>query len=171
MRNSTHYLKGVGRLSAIAAVLLLSAGAALSAQTSGFGAGLVLGEPTGLAAKLWLSKEDALDFTAAWSFYRNAGDGKDNDGALYFHADYLRHFTGVVDVDVKRGELLPYAGLGGKAALGGDFYLGVRVPLGLVYAFEKVPLDAFLEIAPAFILVPETGFDVGGGIGLRYWFD
>jgi hypothetical protein len=37
-------------------LLIMIAAAPLSAQDSGFGLGLILGEPTGLSAKLWTSK-------------------------------------------------------------------------------------------------------------------
>jgi hypothetical protein len=34
----------------------------ITAQDHGFGLGLIFGEPTGLSAKLWTSKDNALDF-------------------------------------------------------------------------------------------------------------
>ena len=34
----------------------------IAAQDHGFGMGLILGEPTGLSAKLWTSKINAFDF-------------------------------------------------------------------------------------------------------------
>jgi diaminopimelate decarboxylase len=33
-----------------------------------------------------------------------------------------------------------------------------------------VPLDVFFEVAPGVGLFPETSVDVGGGIGIRYYF-
>jgi len=33
----------------------------ISAQDHGFGIGLILGEPTGVSAKLWTSNQNALD--------------------------------------------------------------------------------------------------------------
>ncbi len=151
-----------------AGLLVLAAGGA-AAQDAGFGAGVVLGEPTGLSAKYWLSGNDAVDFAAAWSFYRRAGKDNDDRGALYLHGSYLRHFFGLIDGG-REGRLVPYAGIGGKVAFSDDFYLGVRFPLGLAYMFRRAPLDIFLEISPALILVPGTAFDAGAGLGVRYWF-
>ena len=129
---------------------------------------MILGEPTGLSAKLRLSRDSALDFAAAWSFYRDSKDGRNDEGALYLHADYLNHFYGLIDVD--KGSLVPYVGIGGKVMFAQDFYMGVRIPLGLTYMFARTPLDVFIEISPGLALVPGTGFDLGGGVGLRYWF-
>lgn len=161
-------IKKSGRVAVVAMVLLVAGFGVVVAQDGGFGAGIILGEPTGLSAKLWMSRSSAFDFAAAWSFYRNSSDGRNDEGALYLHADYLHHFFGAIDVE--QGKLVPYVGIGGKVVFAEDFYMGVRVPLGLTYMFAKVPLDVFLEISPAIALIPGTGFDVGGGIGVRYWF-
>jgi hypothetical protein len=52
----------------------------LKAQDSGFGIGIIAGEPTGLSGKLWLGGNNALDMAAAWSlkvmviyYYRQIG--------------------------------------------------------------------------------------------------
>jgi hypothetical protein len=73
-------------------------------------------------------------------------------------------------IDIKPGRLIPYVGVGGKTALSEDLYLGLRLPLGLIYLFDKAPVDIFIEIAPSVLLFPETNFDAGAGIGVRYWF-
>ncbi len=149
-------------------LLLLLCGGNVFAQDSGFGIGVILGEPTGLSAKLWLTDTTAIDFAAAWSFYRNEGNGNDNSGALYLHANFLYHFKNIINV--KSGEFDLYTGIGGKVAFGDDFYMAVRVPIGLLYMFEKAPFDVFVEVSPALALVPGTGFDLGAAIGGRYWF-
>ena len=157
-----------GRIAAAAAILVLAGAGFLSAQDKGFGAGVIIGEPTGLGAKLWLSRDIALDFAAAWSLYRNDDEGKNDEGAFYVHADYLHHFFGAITV--QSGRLVPYIGLGGKAAFSEDLYMGVRFPLGLTYMFRKAPVDIFVEISPSLIIFPGTAFDAGAGIGARYWF-
>ncbi len=168
MKHTTHCGGKIGRLAAVMVVMIIAGAGTLAAQDSGMGAGVVLGEPTGLSAKLWLSKESAVDFAAAWSFYRSDDEGKNDEGALYLHADYLHHFFGVIDV--REGKLVPYIGIGGKVAFSDDFYMGVRFPLGLAYMFRKVPLDLFLELSPSLIIFPGTAFDAGAGLGIRYWF-
>jgi len=48
--------------------------------------------------------------------------------------------------------------------------VGVRVPVGISYLFDSVPVDLFLEVAPVVDLVPSTGLGWNSGIGIRYYF-
>ena len=49
----------------------------------GLGLGIILGEPTGISFKSWLSTTTAFDMAAAWSFV--------DEDALHLHGDYLVH--------------------------------------------------------------------------------
>jgi hypothetical protein len=149
-------------------LLLALCGALLPAQESGFGAGLVAGEPLGVNAKLWISQTIALDAAAAWSFYRKTGSGERMAGAYYVHAGYLRHFYDVVKAD--SGTFVFFVGFGGKITFREEFYFGVRLPIGLTYMIENQPLDIFIELAPAVVLIPGTTSDMGAIVGIRYWF-
>ena len=144
----------------LAVLLVLLACAQVPAQDSGVGAGLILGEPTGLSAKLWLSQSSAVDAAAAWSFL----DG----GALHLHADYLLHFYDLVDVP--KGRLPFYIGIGGRIVLESDTRIGIRFAAGADYMFDTIPLDIFLEVVPLLDLVPATEFDFNAAIGVRYFF-
>jgi hypothetical protein len=42
--------------------------------------------------------------------------------------------------------------------------------VGLSYEFDGAPLDVFLEVVPTLDLIPGTAFDLGAGLGLRYYF-
>ncbi len=132
-----------------------------AAQDRGFGLGIILGEPTGLSFKKWRSDTTAIGGAVAWSF------GKKNE--LHLHGDYLVH-----NLDVFRSQkdkLAPYYGIGGRIKIIKDeSRLGVRIPLGINYIFEKAPLDIFLEFVPLLDLVPSTDFEVNGAIGIRYFF-
>jgi len=130
-------------------------------QNNGFGLGIVLGEPTGLSAKLWTGSSNAFDFAAAWSFK--------GDGHLLVQADYVWHSFNLIHVS--SGKLPLYYGIGGRAIFSDDPLLGVRVPLGLNYLFDDAPIDIFAEIVPILDLIPETDFDLGGGLGVRFWFN
>lgn len=50
-------------------ILVLSLSAAAWAGGKSFGLGVMLGDPTGLSAKLWTSTSTALDFGVGWSGY------------------------------------------------------------------------------------------------------
>ena len=39
-------------------------------QSSGFGIGVIIGEPTGISLKHWMSQTTALDAGVAWGFDR-----------------------------------------------------------------------------------------------------
>lgn len=123
--------------------------------------GILLGEPTGLSAKLWTTWNTAFDLGVAWSF----GDG----GNFHLHADYLFHNFDFFDVD--SGSLPIYVGIGGRVRLeDDDSRVGLRVALGLEYILENNPFSFFFEVAPIVDFLPETEADVNGGIGVRYIF-
>lgn len=117
--------------------------------------GIILGEPTGISLKAWQSNSTAFDAGIAWSF----GD----NGSLHLHGDYLRHEW----LDVDSGSLALYYGIGARVQLADDPRLGARIPFGLQYNIPDTRLSAFFEVAPLLDLVPETSFDVNGGLGLR----
>jgi hypothetical protein len=131
----------------------------LSAQDSGFGLGIIIGEPTGVSLKTWVSQKHAVDAGIAWSLT--------NDW-FHIHVDYLIHNFELIEVS--QGELPFYFGFGAKLGIGNDFGLGARVPVGLSYLFEDAPLDIFVEVVPSLQLINQIQFQMNGGIGIRYWF-
>ncbi len=148
-------------------VLLALVAAAAVAEPSGFGLGIIIGEPTGLSAKAWLSGNTAVDAAAAWSVW--GGDHQ----AVHVHADFLVHSFELLNVDP--GDLPLYYGVGGRIKLAGhendqEMRIGVRVPLGISYLFDSAPVDIFFEIVPLLDIVPSTTFGWNAGIGARYYF-
>jgi len=131
------------------------------AQESGFGLGLMVGEPTGLSGKYWLSPLSAIDGALGWSF------GKNN--WVQLHGDYLIHNYGIVNVG--KGKLPVYYGIGARMIFSTANRVGIRGVAGLDYLFQSDPLDIFLEIAPVLDLAPEIEFDFNAGIGIRYYFN
>ena len=132
----------------------------VNAQDRGFGLGIILGEPSGVSAKLWTTGENAFDFGAAWSFSGN--------GNLLLQADYVWHIFRLIPVS--EGKLPFYVGVGGRVVFSEKAKIGVRVPLGFDYLFSNAPVDIFLELVPILNLAPDTDFDFNGGVGVRYWF-
>ncbi|MDY7029116.1 MAG: hypothetical protein SVR04_12520 [Spirochaetota bacterium] len=139
----------------ISAVLLTN----LYAEGQKFGLGVIAGEPTGITAKMYLSENDAVDAAASWSFVKDR---------IHLHADYIRHFPGVIDREFD--DFVLYAGVGGLVELDDESEFGARIPVGVNYYFNSVPVELFLEIGPALLLIPETRFEFTGGIGARYYF-
>ena len=150
-------------LTAIILSALLWSGAAGAQPPRGgkFGLGILVGEPTGITGKVWFDQRHALDVGASWLFHGES---------FYLTVDYLFHSAPVART--ASFELPLYIGVGGLLAAGRkhDAGVGVRVPLGLAFEFRSVPLELSLEVAPGVLLVPGTGFNIDGGLGLRYYF-
>jgi len=134
---------------------------ASAAQVGGTGVGIVLGEPSGLSAKHWVSSENAIQAGLAFSL--------DENDYIYLQADYLWHVPGLVKLN--SAEFLLHYGVGaafGFADAGSAF--AIRGPVGLSYKFAQAPVDIFVELAPIFLLSPDTDLDIQFGIGSRYYF-
>jgi len=133
-----------------------------SAGPGGFELGIILGEPSGISAKTWFDGNTALDGAVSWSLK----DKHSND--LYLHADFLWHDFDLID---QSSGLMPlYYGIGGRVILADDARLGARVPVGISWYLSGVPLDLFVEIAAVVDVIPDTDFDINGGIGIRFIF-
>ena len=144
-------------------------------QSTGVGAGVIVGEPTGISAKFWTSDVNAFDIAIGWS---STGEWQRIDNGLYYnsgpsflniHADYVWHDYGVI----KSQERLPlYYGIGFHydEGSGSPVAFGVRGVLGIDWMPRTVPLDVFLEMAPVLYLTPGAGFGIDAGIGTRFFF-
>jgi hypothetical protein len=121
-----------------------------SAQDHGFGMGLILGEPTGLSAKLWTSKENAFDFGLGVSVGGDRIKYKGNynrTSRIHFHMDYLWHAFNAIN-STERFPL--YYGIGGRFNTGGNYEgsFGVRGVFGIAWFPRSTPIDVFLEFLP-----------------------
>lgn len=136
----------------------------------GFGAGIVLGEPTGLSGKLALGRRAAVDFLAAYSI----------NNFFLLGSDFLFHFPHAFGSKVAfASELEPYVGVGGSIAISNrstilgsvsSFGIGVRIPLGIEWVTPSIPVGIYVEVAPGIWLFPATVALIQGGIGVRYYF-
>ena len=162
-------------------------------SNKGFGLGLELGFPSGITGKYWLgdSTDRALDFGIGYT-YDYAFNGDRFEG-IYLYADYLFHLLSLASTD--SFELPFYIGVGpqfwswtdynfacpgpGPTYCGGSA-LGVRVPIGIAFDLNNVPLDIFLQFVPNVDLffgynnVYNRGsFELflNGSVGIRYYFN
>jgi hypothetical protein len=141
--------------------LLLLNGYSLS-QDKGFGIGVIVGEPTGVSAKSWITSVTAIDAALAWSFV--------DKGALHIHADYLFHNFHLISLETK-GSWPIYYGIGARLKFGDkDTQLALRIPVGIDYLFGDAPVDIFLEVVPMLELIPKTKFQFNAALGARYFF-
>ena len=151
------------RVIALAMILtLIGTAAQAGSNNSGFGIGIMAGEPTGVSMKLWLSEANALDAGVAWSLESN--------NSFQLQVDYVMHKFDLINVG--DGSLPLYFGLGGRIRFreNNSDDIGVRVPVGLDYLFEDTPIDIFGEIVPILDLAPSTEFDINAAVGARFYF-
>jgi len=155
----------------IVAVLGISAAPARAddIEKGSFGVGLIIGEPTGVTARLYLSDDQAVQAAVGSAFI---------GGGLQIHADYCFHPWILQERDTFT--LPVYFGPGVRLIRYDDgrdshyYAFGLRAVIGIVFDFKNVPLDVFLEVAG----VAEYGFRDGkgfgvalnGGAGIRYYF-
>ena len=162
------------RWSGVVIVLTLLVGTARAepVEKGSFGIGLVIGEPTGIAAKLYLDDDTAIQGAVGGAFI---------GGGIVVQADYLLHPWILEDRDSFTMPLYLGPGVRFINYRGGSdtdyFAVGLRAVVGILFDFKEVPLDVFLEIAG----VGEWGFggaeeDNGlapgfeAGLGARYYF-
>ena len=143
----------------LAGVFLVMVSVKCVAQDKGFGLGVILGEPTGVSGKSWVSQKNAVDGGLAWSFR--------GSGSFHIHADYLWHFIGVPQATER---FSVYVGVGGRIIAHDESVIGARFPVGLVWWPKGAPIDVFVEFVPILDLAPASELDANGGIGVRYFF-
>lgn len=141
-------------------------------QGRDLGLGVILGEPSGLTGKYWLSVANAVDLHLSFDF---------SDEAFALLSNYLFHFD-LARVSSRSVELPVYVGIGGKLLVDADdksgraddrdddVRLGVRVPLGISVLLTQAPLEFFGEVGLGISVLPRTSPDLDGGIGVRYYF-
>lgn len=164
------------RLALALAVLALAAPAraddddnARGADKGTLGVGIIVGEPTGVTAKLYIKDDQAIQAAVGSAFI---------GGGLQLHADYVFH---PYILQSRPSFVLPvYFGPGVRLidyTNGRDsssFAIGARLVGGLLFDFKNVPLDVFFEVAG--VLEYEFKDGEGGGLalnagaGIRYYF-
>ncbi len=153
---------------AIGVVASLGSSREAAAQSGGgnFGLGLIVGEPTGVSGKLYLSRRNAIDGAVGFGFVDERG--------LHVHADYLWH--PLVLTQAPSFDLPLYIGVGGRLVSHSDhMHIGPRGVVGILFAFKTAPIDVFLEFAAGLDLVSGDHKHRGGltldlSAGIRYYF-
>lgn len=145
-----------------------------------FGIGLELGAPTGFNGKYFLTGDRALNFGLGWIDDTYYYDGR---AGYNIYLDYLFHPFSITNQPAFK---LPFfVGIGGRfwnfdrnnAGLNNGDALGVRVPVGIAFDLNKVPLDIYIQltfVADIFFNYDRNGDRFGphleGSVGVRYWF-
>jgi hypothetical protein len=147
------------------------------------GAGLVLGDPTGLSGKLWLGQTNAIDAGLGfWGYGVNDPCWTDNNNVR--HCDRFGNSNGTLNVDylwqsnIVRGtaQLDWHIGGGGRfswwgGCTGDCVAFAARGPIGLDLMFQNPNfLEVFFELALALQVLPGINLYPEGALGVRaYW--
>jgi hypothetical protein len=143
--------------------------ASRGADKGTLGVGIILGEPTGVTAKLYLSDDQAVQAAVGSAFI---------GGGLQLHGDYVFH---PYILQTRPSFVLPvYVGPGVRlidytnGRESSSFAIGARAVGGLLFDFKEVPLDAFVEVAGVleYEFRDGAGFAIrlNAGAGVRYYF-
>ena len=145
----------------LGALGVLAGGGDDASAQEGLGLGIILGEPTGISMKSWLSTTTAFDMAAAWSFV--------DEDALHLHGDFLVHNYDVFRVN--KGYMPLYYGIGARLKTqNNDSRVGIRFPVGVNYLFAAEPIGIFFEVVPILDVTPSTEFNLNASLGARYFF-
>lgn len=141
-----------------------------------FGVGFKLGEPSSLSGKYIVDAKVAYDAQISFT----------TRDYLVIYGDRLFHFPDLITQNSMSERLSPYVGVGPlfvfqmrKDHDKGQYFnerddklaFGVRVPFGIEWMWEKVPLGIGLELAPGIMVLPATIGILQGGLSLRYYFN
>lgn len=121
------------------------------------GAGVVLGNPTGVTAKLWVSESRALA----------AGLGISTNITLYM--DHVWHSWTVLPQPAE-GRLSVYVGPGMQIRARPTDEFSLRAVMGVAYWLPHRPVELFLELVPVLRCFPGGSVGLDGGVGFRLYF-
>lgn len=157
----------------ISFIILTQESKSFAPQGKNFGIGVIIGEPTGLTAKIWTQKDMALAFSLGNSYF----------GSVRIGMDYLWHFNAFNSNIVNL-----YAGPGAAIGIGessGWWYkdkdqkwykssdeigLGIRGILGINVVPRNSPIEIFGELGLMVGFLPGTYTNFEGAIGIRFYF-
>lgn len=160
-------------LLSLALVTLVTATSARAEDKGLFGVGLIVGDPSGISAKYYLSDDTAIDAAVGVGLIKTG---------IHAHSDFLWH-PAVLESQEKF--VMPlYFGPGVRVLIEDQdretdqvLHLGLRIVVGVLFDFRTIPLDVFIEGAPIVewkftSLEDEAGFGLGINVagGVRYYF-
>ncbi len=136
---------------------------AANADKGEFDLGVAGGSPNGITAKYWTTEKTAIDLFGEWSF---------NSNEYKAHADFLYHDFDKIDLEDTRIAFYYGGGVRFKFADNSDdTQVGLRIPFGLEYFLNDIPVEFFGELAPRVNVYPSTNFGMDVMIGVRYRFN
>ncbi len=129
-------------------------------QAGSFELGGILGVPSGLNSRYWITDRYGLELSL----------GASPDRDFMFSLDFLFELIEMYRADDHSLRL--YTGAGSLAGyISKDRYINLRVPLGLSMPFTSYPVTFSAYIAPAVVIKPESSLSANWGFAARYNFN
>lgn len=143
----------------------------ITRNPEGIGVGLILGAPTGFSAAWRPGGRFMVDTGVAWSFVPTSGGVQ---SFVQLHADACIDLTDMRTAELPDMHFPLWLGVGPRARIGDGtgydaFNLAVRLPFGMGFWHEGLPLEGFIEVAPGVGVYPRTEFIVDASVGVRFW--
>ncbi len=141
------------------------------ANPTPFGLGAAIGDPSGLALKLWLDQNPsrALDAMLAWNTSTTT--------SFYFHGDYLVHDANIIKVKLPHPINIYYGGgflfknqVKNNKTKTNESVIGIRAPIGLSYLLSDPRFEFFGELGGNLEIIPNTNVSINFNLGVRYFF-
>ena len=138
----------------------------VNAQTGRFGAGFIIGDPTGLSFKYKLNNINSIQLIAGW-----------NDKDFHLVGDYTFTYRNLIQ---PHGNLTFPIHIGGGVHIfnkgknerneedESEFKLGPRFVAGIGIEIQR--FEIFVEVGVGLFIVPDTDGDITGGLGARFFF-
>lgn len=132
-----------------------------------FGIGIVLGEPTGISAKLYLSDDTAIQAAVGINF---VGSGVQGNAEYLLHPWILQERDLFV-LPVYLGPGVRFIQYGGRG-VDSHAAIGLRAVVGMLFDFKEQPLDAFVEVGGVveYDFTEDLQLALNLGAGVRYYF-
>ena len=139
-----------------------------STASGDFGLGLILGDPSGISAKISTGPVNSVNLVLGYDLNPHYyGCCRDN-GQFYMGGDYVWYNYELIHVT--KGRLPLYYGPGVNATFASNSAVGIRGVVGLEYQFAGAPFDLFIEIGPGIRVIPNTEGNMEAGFGSRFFF-
>lgn len=132
-----------------------------------YSAGVVLGEPTGLTAKIQITKTKVIDLATSFDTQIQY---------YYFSTDYLIQNYNMIPKGDFTGTLPAFWGYGirvennNNSRKDNSTEIGLRFIIGAEYIFQEIPFNIFVKIVPTVNLAPATSVFLAPSLGIRYIF-
>jgi len=150
--------------------IVLLATNSLAIESKKFGIGVYAGALDGITGKYMMKDNCAIAVGFGW---KESGEKE-----TQIYGDYLIYKWNFIQVSEGKTALyfgggvrnISYGDDDGKKKKEKDDEFGLRIPVGIEYFFWKSQLGAFGEFVPVLNFTPDTEFEFGGAIGIRYFF-